>query len=49
VAEHTSARAALSLAKLGVPGVRALKDGWRGWAAAGLPTETGPGTAPAVK
>jgi 3-mercaptopyruvate sulfurtransferase SseA len=41
MAEHTSARAALDLDRLGVKGVKALKGGIQAWVDAGHPLAAG--------
>jgi rhodanese-related sulfurtransferase len=41
MAEHTSARAALELDRLGVAGVKALKGGFQAWVDAGYPLVKG--------
>jgi rhodanese-related sulfurtransferase len=41
VAEHTSARAALELDRLGVRGVKALQGGIQAWASANYPLVKG--------
>jgi len=42
VDEHTSAGAALTLAKAGLKNVYALKGGYNAWVAAGYKVEQGP-------
>jgi rhodanese-related sulfurtransferase len=42
MAEHSSARAALDLDRLGVKGVKALQGGIDGWVTAGHPLVKGP-------